>query len=148
MIISKNITCLRPRTFSSQAELFSHRRLFLLETYHKRFCVLFYHEAKMLARKGIFAKPSISQFVHQRDRATPKDLRSKACCGYYTTRVYILTSSSFASLGFAKCSYYTTQYTKKNKILNIHKKSDENVPYLFYTERKERTGEMKFETNQ
>ena len=45
----------------------------------------------MLARKGIFAKPSISQFARQRDRATPKDLQSKAYCGYYTTRAYILT---------------------------------------------------------
>ena len=39
----------------------------------------------MLARKGIFAKPSISQFARQHDRATPKDLQSKAYCGYYTT---------------------------------------------------------------
>ena len=39
----------------------------------------------MLARKGIFAKPSISQSACQHDRATPKDLQSKAYCGYYTT---------------------------------------------------------------
>ena len=45
----------------------------------------------MLARKGIFVKPSILQFVRQHDRATPKDLHSKAYCRYYTTRAYILT---------------------------------------------------------
>ena len=39
----------------------------------------------MLARKGIFVKPSILQFVRQHDRATPKDLQSKAYCRYYTT---------------------------------------------------------------
>ena len=38
----------------------------------------------MLARKGIFVKPSILQFVRQHDRATPKDLQSKAYCRYYT----------------------------------------------------------------
>ena len=32
----------------------------------------------------VFAKPSISQFALQRDRATPKGLHSKPFCGYYT----------------------------------------------------------------
>ena len=43
---------------------------------------LFYHEAKMFARKDIFARPSIARRA-KHGRQSRKVLRSKTLCAYY-----------------------------------------------------------------
>ena len=49
----------------------------------------------MLARKGIFARPSIPQLCAAREGDSRKGLRSKAFCGYYTTKQKCLLARAF-----------------------------------------------------
>lgn len=46
---------------------------------------ILHHEAKMLARKGIFARPSICMAAKRREGRQPPRLRSRIACKYYNT---------------------------------------------------------------
>ena len=62
---------------------------------HRNFPCILYHEAKMLACKGIFAKPSIAQPRHSAERRSRGSLRSGIPCAYYTMKQKCLLARAF-----------------------------------------------------
>ncbi len=59
------------------------------------FLRILYHEAKMLACNGIFARPSRPQAHSVRTGRSPKTCARKSFCGYYTTRQKCLLAMAF-----------------------------------------------------
>jgi hypothetical protein len=58
-----------------------------------------YHEAKMLACKDIFAKPSVTQ-------RQPKACVSKACCVYYTVNSLLFQPHSIVLAAFSAALFF------------------------------------------